>query len=88
MNIECVSDKALEDVSGGFSYDTLLVSDIMLSQEEFNELKNEKIIGDDGKIHLRDVEKAFDFLKKKGYVEEIRQLLPDKVGVKIVKCKR
>ena len=65
MNIECVSDKALEDVSGGFSYDTLLVSDIMLSQEEFNELKNEKIIGDDGKIHLRDVEKAFDFLKKK-----------------------
>lgn len=65
MNIECVSDKALEDVSGGFSYDTLLVSDIMLSQEEFDELKNAEIIDSDGKIHLRDVEKAFDFLKKK-----------------------
>ena len=73
MNIECVSDKALEDVSGGFSYDnTVVINDVKLSQKEFDELKNAKIIGDDGKLYYRDAEKAFDFLEKKGYERNVK----------------
>ena len=73
MNIECISDEVLEDVSGGFSYeDTVVISDVKLSQKEFDELKNAKIIGDDGNLYYRDAKKAFDFLESKGYKRNVK----------------
>lgn len=73
MNIECISDEVLEDVSGGFSYEnTVVISDVKLSQKEFDELKNAKIIGDDGNLYYRDAKKAFDFLENKGYERNVK----------------
>lgn len=89
MNIECVSDKALEDVSGGFSYDnTVVINDVKLSQKEFDELKNAKIIGDDGKLYYRDAKKAFDFLEKKGYEKKVHHYPLGMAGDAIMRERR
>ena len=86
MNIECVSDKALEDVSGGFSYTSAVtINDVKLSQKEFDELKDAKIIGDDGKLYYRDVKKAVNFLREKGYEEKVNMIPLGIIGTEIIR---
>ena len=73
MEIECINDENLEDVSGGFTYSVgSTIRNVKLSQKEFDELKEAKIIGEDGNLHYRDVRKAFDYLEEKGYTRNMK----------------
>ena len=73
MEIECINDENLEDVSGGFTYSVgSTIRNVKLSQKEFDELKEAKIIDEDGNLHYRDVRKAFDYLEEKGYTRNMK----------------
>ena len=75
MEIECINDENLEDVSGGFTYSVgAAIGSVKLSQEEFDELKEAKIIGEDGNLHYRDARKAFKHLEEKGYKRNIKMM--------------
>ena len=76
MEIECINDENLEDVSGGFTYSVgSTIRNVKLSQKEFDELKEAKIIGEDGNLYYRDARKAFKHLEDKGYKRNIKTIL-------------
>lgn len=70
MEVEIISDRNLEDVSGGYAYSITkngTFDNVKLSQKEFDELKEAKIIGEDGNLYYKDVNRAVNYLKRKGY---------------------
>ena len=71
VEFEYVSDKELEDVAGGFNYtEGCHIEGIKFSQEEFDQLREANIIGEDGNLYYRDIKKAFKHLREKGYQEK------------------
>ena len=72
IEIWCINDKNLEDVSGGFTYSVgSVIHSIKLYQKEFDELKKANIIGWDNNLYYRDARKAFEYLEEKGYEGKI-----------------
>lgn len=84
MEIKCINDKNLEDVSGGFIYDEMgpIILKVKFSKEEFDELKKAKYIEEDGKFYQKYARSAFNYLEKKGYKKNIEELM---VGDKAMK---
>ena len=83
MEIKCINDKSLEDISAGFVYlKSSVICNVKLSKEEFDELKEAKIIGEDGNLYYRNARKAFEYLEEKGYKKNIEELM---VGDKAMK---
>ena len=75
MEIKCINDKSLEDISAGFVYlKSSVICNVKLSKEEFDELKEAKIIGEDGNLYYRNARKAFEYLEEKGYKRNIKMI--------------
>ena len=84
MEIKCINDKNLEDVSGGFIYDEMgpIILKVKFSKEEFDELKKAKYIGEDGKFYQKDAINAFNYLEKKGYEKNMDYMVGNGIMTK------